>query len=420
MERKIRMRALALLLSTVLAGTCTGSVMGEESMDTENEIRQQIAMADNDLGKRLMEELAGEGENVFISSYSIATALSMLGNCSEKGVQIEQLWEFLGYGDMTQEEILEGQKLLMDSLSPDFGMDLSEEEKKEYGTGSVEIGNAIYIDNKLETVPEFERLPESLSAYGAEVGIKDLDTEQTVKEANAWVQEKTHDMIDSILDEPLSEEAALLLMNTVYFMGNWRNSFDEEATDIQSFYGAKGETEVSMMHQQERFAYVETDGYQIICLPYLYGYTMYLYLPKDKEDYKNWGDEGYLNSLADTEYEFEYREISLSMPKFELEYFVMLTDILKQMGLTEIFSDHVYDRISEQSIEVSSILHKTALKNDETGTEAAAVTAIIAETMALRQPETPVEVTIDRPFYFTITHNESGLNLFEGCIMQPE
>ena len=42
-----------------------------------------------------MEKLTAENENVFISSYSIAAALTLLSHCSESGGQIEQLKEFL-------------------------------------------------------------------------------------------------------------------------------------------------------------------------------------------------------------------------------------------------------------------------------------------------------------------------------------
>ena len=54
-----------------------------------------IVQADNRIGSMLMEKLTAENENVFISSYSIAAALTLLSHCSESGGQIEQLKEFL-------------------------------------------------------------------------------------------------------------------------------------------------------------------------------------------------------------------------------------------------------------------------------------------------------------------------------------
>lgn len=420
MKKRIQSMVLAGLLFGAQAGMAYAA--SEENPAADAAV-SQIAKEDNELGRELMaemiaSELEGDKRNVFISPYSIATALSMLSHCSSEGEQIEELRNFLGYDGLDEQQILDGQRLLMESLMPDYGMDdMSDEEKKELGMGTVEIGNALYVSKKLDLLPEFGTLPELLAGYEAEVDEKELDTEEAMNEINDWVKKKTNDLIDSILDEPLSSDAAMLLMNTVYFMGNWANSFSEEATDKQTFYGTKEENEISMMHQQDRFLYTETDEYQMICLQYTYGYAMYVYLPKDPEAYKNWADAEYLKELTDQEYEFEDREVLLSMPKFEMEYDVVLNDCLEKLGMEKIFDSEVYDRITNEEMKVDTILHKTAIKNDEKGTEAAAVTAVVCETTALIEPETPVEVTMDHPFYFTITHQESGVNLFEGCIM---
>ena len=289
----------------------------------------------------------------------------------------------------------------------------------------MEIANAVFVDDDLALIPTDltkNTLSDVLAAYQAEIASKELSSEETKDEINAWVKEKTHEMIDSLLNEPLSEDTAMLLMNTVYFMGNWTNSFPEEATDEQTFHGANGDTQVSMMHQQDRFGYAETESYQQIMLPYNSGYVMNVYLPKDGVSVEDVSSELYQNALNGQEISYQSKEMILSMPKFEMEYSAQLKDVLMEMGLEKIFDYAVYDRVSEAEMGVSQILHKTALKNDEHGTEAAAVTAIMVETMALMEPETPIEVTIDRPFYFTITHRGTGVNLFEGCIfdLEPE
>ncbi len=63
-----------------------------------------------------------------------------------------------------------------------------------------------------------------------------------------------------------------------------------------------------------------------------------------------------------------------------------------------------------------SIYHKTAIKNDENGTEAAAVTMALMEAMALLPEDDIVEMNMDHPFYFTISNTQTGLKLFEGCV----
>lgn len=395
-----------------------------EPMDTSN--MEQIVAGNNELGNSVMGELIRlemedeqGADHVFISPYSIATALSVLANCSEEGEHIEELKAFLGYEGLSDEVLMEAQSILMEDLMPaqkDWTNGYSREELDEFGVPAVEFANAVYLDDDQLPTPAFEILDEILKVYQAEVDVKQLESEETKDEINAWVEEKTHGLIKKLLDEPLDPIQAVFLMNSVYFKGFWSDAFVEAMTNKQMFYGMNRDTEVEMMHQQVFHLYAETDDYQVITLPYHYGYQMNIYLPKDAAECQNWSDEGYISSLLNEEYTFESKEVILSMPKFELEYDTELDDILETLGVEKIFSMNYYDRLCESAVEVSTILHKTALKVDEKGTEAAAVTAIIMECAMEIAEDEPVVMTVDRPFYFTITSSKSGLNLFEGCV----
>ena len=60
------------------------------------------------------------------------------------------------------------------------------------------------------------------------------------------------------------------------------------------------------------------------------------------------------------------------------------------------------------------MIHQTFLLVDEKGTEAAAVTAGIAEIVSMPRP-----LHADRPFFFLIRDNRSGTVLFMGRISDP-
>lgn len=391
---------------------------------------QTLVDADNRIGSNLMETLTADKENVFISSYSIATALTLLSHCSESGDQIDQLKSFLGMEDLTEDEILTAQKALtalIGANTQDQANDsvedttMTSENTDEYGypKSILETANAVYIDDQLKTVPSFEDLTNIFSdTYQATLKTCDLSTEDTMNEINAWVNERTHGLIDSILAEPMSEDVRMTLLNAVYFKASWIKEFSEDLTDKQTFHGAKGDTTVDMMHQEDHFDYAENDDYQMIRLPYYGDSEMTVYLPKDAATADKWSDEGYLATLvqdADAQ-DWEYHKVSLSMPKFEMEYGTELKDVLKKLGLENIFDNNVYDRLSDEALAVGSVFHKTAIKNDENGTEAAAVTMMMVESMALLPDEEVVEMNLDHPFYFTISNTETGLKLFEGCI----
>ncbi|MBT8247332.1 MAG: serpin family protein, partial [Acidimicrobiia bacterium] len=65
---------------------------------------------------------------------------------------------------------------------------------------------------------------------------------------------------------------------------------------------------------------------------------------------------------------------------------------------------------------VSDAFHKTFIKLDEEGTEAAAATAII---ISLESAPPPATFTADRPFLFYIEHSSTGEMLFLGQVTNP-
>ena len=109
---------------------------------------------------------------------------------------------------------------------------------------------------------------------------------------------------------------------------------------------------MDMMHQQDHFEYAENDEYQMIRLPYHGGCEMTVYLPKDSVVADKWSEKDYHYQLgleADKQ-EWDTREVSLSMPKFEMEYGKELKNILKELGLEAIFDGCIYDRLTDEEM----------------------------------------------------------------------
>ena len=123
------------------------------------------------------------------------------------------------------------------------------------------------------------------------------------------------------------------------------------------------------------------------------------------------------------------QEVILHLPKFKLEPPAMsLGKELKALGMKSAFDqprgsanfDPIAPRRPDSYLYISEVFHKTFLKLDETGTEAAAATAVaMAATSAMRKPAEPVEVRVDHPFLFAIQHRASGACLFLGHLTDP-
>jgi serpin B len=109
------------------------------------------------------------------------------------------------------------------------------------------------------------------------------------------------------------------------------------------------------------------------------------------------------------------------MPKFTFTVGFEVGDVLAAMGMPDAFA---YETADFGGIEpnnelfISRVIHKAFVGVDETGTEAAAATAVVMDAGVSEPPE-PRVVTLDRPFLFLIRDVETGTILFLGRVLDP-
>ena len=381
---------------------------GKQKLDLKylTEEIQPLVEAMNHISSILMEQLTSQKENVFISSYSIVITLMLLSHCSESGEHIEQLKNFLGIKDLSEEKILSAQKQLTMLLGAN----------QSYDKCILKTANAIYIDKEMNLTPAFNKLSDIfLKNYQAALGVYTLSAESTKNEINGWVRDQTNGLINSILSQPFDNTTQMALLNAIYFKASWEKKFSKY-TEEKIFHGQNGDTIVDMMNNEASFLYAETKCYQMIRLPYYGDYEMVVYLPKNAIDIMNWH---YPNEAEIKNPHWQKRTVSLHMPKFELEYKKNLKNVLQALGLNGIFEDNYYDRLATDLLKAGIVIHKTMIKNDQKGSEAAAVTMVSMAVTSAPRPakvEKVKEMNIDHPFYFIISNTKTKLKLFEGCI----
>jgi serpin B len=108
------------------------------------------------------------------------------------------------------------------------------------------------------------------------------------------------------------------------------------------------------------------------------------------------------------------------MPKFRMETSFGLNDALADLGMKAAFDPATADfsgMDGTRDLYITDVIHKAFVEVDESGTEAAAATAVIVGTTSV--PADPIKVTIDRPFLFLIRDIETGTVLFLGRVMDP-
>lgn len=285
---------------------------------------------------------------------------------------------------------------------------------------TMDIANAIWYDQSLKVQNDF--IANTQTYYDAQVRGENFGDPKTVVLINNWVKEKTHNKIKSILEQ-INPGEVMFLLNAVYFKGDWTDSFSEKMTRDKSFYTSKGEIKVPFMYKDEYFNYAETDDLQAIELTYGKEklFSMMVLLPKE-----NTGISDFIASLnpqmfSELNSGLRSEKVKLFLPKWESSYTAdNLKNELSKMGMAEAFSGRAdFSKLFErQSTAISSVKHKTYIKVDEEGTEAAAITSIgmVATSMPMHPPTI---MDVNRPFVYLIKERETNTILFLGVTNNP-
>ncbi|MQA90435.1 MAG: serpin family protein [Gemmatimonas sp.] len=345
-----------------------------------------------------------EGENFFVSPLSVSMALGMTLN-GAAGETYNEMQAMLGFGTLSQEEINEAYRGLIDlllSLDPNVEM---------------AVGNSIWYRDGFPVDSAF--LDAVVNAFDAQIEPANFEDPATVDRINGWVRDVTRDRIQELLDR-ISRDEVMFLINAVYFKGNWRAPFDPQRTVDDDFEGLDGQsTPVRMMNADGTFLHSSGEGYRAIELPYGNGaFAMTIVLPAGDSDVNELIEE--LNGGRWTEVVngMSEQRLMLAVPRFELEYDVKLNDPLKSMGMEAAFVDSTADfsRISPAGgLYVTRVEHSSFVKVDEEGTEAAAATNV-----GIGIVSAPPSFRVDRPFLFAIRERFSGTILFSGKIVSLE
>jgi len=119
-------------------------------------------------------------------------------------------------------------------------------------------------------------------------------------------------------------------------------------------------------------------------------------------------------------------KVYTSIPKFETEYDVELSDVLKVMGMEDAFDEDKADfagmgTCKEGNVYINRVLHKTFISVDEKGTKAGAATAVEMTTDGVAaQDDNRKEVYLDRPFVYMLVDCENQIPFFMGTVMEVE
>jgi len=282
------------------------------------------------------------------------------------------------------------------------------------------LANSIWFKDVASLKMQDDFLQTSVDYYDTSI-FKEIFDSTTVSKVNSWVKENTHEMIDKIIDS-IDSAMVTFLINALAFEAEWAKPYTLENINDDIFIDITGEKkDIVMMHSDESI-YLENDKATGFIKPYANDtYSFVAILPNESVDFNDYVNQLDSKEIIDLLSKRKHEKVVTSLPKFEYDFSIKLSDTLFSMGMQDAFigpkADFTKMAISDAgNIYISDVIHKTYIKVDELGTKAGAVTAIIMKSFAFFE-ESPKEVILDRPFIYMIVDNKTNLPIFIGTVI---
>jgi len=344
-----------------------------------------------------------EKKDYIISPLSMQFLLGMILD-GTKGQTADEICNVLGYGAGEVDAVNEYCRSMLEQLP-----ELDRQTK-------LSIANAIFVNQNFPLLDSYKKTVGK--NFKAEVSNLDFtNANSSLKTINKWCDKQTNGMIPKVLDKVTSDAIAYLL-NALYFKSQWSEKFSKSNTSEEDFWTGGRPLRVPMMKAQRYYPYGECEAFQALKIPYGNGaFNMLVLLPSGGKTIsdviaamKTMDWSGFVNSM------YAWREVDLWLPRFETKYEIELNDILAAMGMPAVFNPGLADfsAMCEYSVYLSLIKQDAAIKVEEEGTEAAAVSIAEIRYGSTGVNNGPIVFHADRPFLYLITETSTNAILFAG------
>ncbi len=348
-------------------------------------------------------ETKAGNENILISPFSLVTAFS-LASLGASGDTQKEYQSVLTSGESLESAALGIRELNYESFrGADHKMRFSQ-------------ANGIWLKNGLSLQPGFQSAANGI--FGAEAENVDFSQAETTPYLNKWFSDRTEGMIPQVFDH-IDSRTDVVLGNALYMKGRWKSQFKEEDTREREFKVSLDKVvQVPMMTQELSTGYFQGEGYESVLLPFEdEAFALALVLPQEGSsvtDLLESRNEDPVAELFDLQaMESGTQKIRIILPRLDLQLGGDFTGVIQALGL---LNSSFYGKMTSAPVVINQVIHKTALKLDEEGAEAAAVTAMAG--VRSLGPIIP-SVVFDRPFLLAIVYKPTNTLLFVGEVVNP-
>ena len=357
------------------------------------------------LGGDLLSAMAAKdpGANLLLSPVSLSMAFSMTA-AGAKGDTLSEMLSALRFEGMDLAAVVKQNRFAFENLYRDQA-DLK-----------VLLANSLWCLDDYPFEPGF--LDGSTKDFFASVrAVRRADGADPLTLINDWASDHTNGLVPQVLDK-IEPNVVLILVNALYFKGEWTNPFGSKETKVGTFIKRDGTAVTSdFLWKREDLRIRETDDSLSVALPYKGGMAMVVTLPKGTAAFDA-SQQALLADALDWK-DWTAQDLEVGLPKFSFDAALDLPAYMETLGMKKAFVMGEADfsgmspRALEDDMYIAAAVQKSFISVSEKGTEAGAATAV---SMGIKSM--PRKVSFDRPFWFAIV-DEQGVPLFIGTVEDP-
>ena len=351
-------------------------------------------------------ELAKRPGNIFAGPYSLEMAMAM-AQAGARGQTAKEFANVLGNNPAS-------------GLAAPAGDGLT-----------FEVANALWAQRELALKSDY--LAAIRARFSGSVGTLNFSAPTSAADAmNRWASDKTHGRIQSVVSPAaLSSDTRLVLTDAVYFKGVWESPFAAGDTHRELFDLASGrEVQTDTMHQTSNFEIYLGKGFKLLVMYFKGGaepVQMVILLPDKPNGLPALETKLNATSLDGWISNAKERLVDVALPKFTHANTVQLRDVVSSMGLADAFSTTQADfsgiaPLTRPRLHLSDVIQSVFVDLNESGAEAAAVTAVTMTMATARWGEISnpsVPFIADHPFLYLIRDEKTDDILFIGRMEDP-
>ena len=388
------------------------------STSNENDVCRSVNKFSNKLFSHLTDGSSNDA-NIVLSGLSVTTTMAMLlmGAKGETAIEIQECFNFTGNEETLKSGFKKLTEQLMNNNSPAVKLTMA---------------NRILVERRTNLLQSFAKKI-SGSFQGDVVRLQE-DVSEAAKSVNDWIRQKTEGAIPEIVSAQDLDQVVIVLISALHLKADWATQFESHLTKTDKFYltgyydGPTVSTKMMNLYKKKfRSKKVNSIGATALEMPYRGDEMSAVFiLPFKNDGFKKTEEKLGKVDLKDS---FNFNEAAMefkhvAIPKLKLRATFSLKEPLQALGIGKAFDSESADfaGMSEtsDSLFVSLALQKVFVEMDEQGTTATAAVFTGLQSLGLSSSRVEPKVFIcDRPFFFFIRDNKTGVVLFIGRIVRP-